>query len=235
MRKLLVLLLASLALAGCVHGRSAVTSSGIAVTADSELPAPARTDLVSPSRLSLIGPADTVSVEVFGVTDLTREVLVDAGGGITLPLVGSIQVAGMTPSELSKLIASRLSGRYVRNPDVVVNLHTSVSQFVTVDGAVVTPGLYPVTNQTTLLRAIAAAKGTVDGAKLDDVVILRTVNNRHMAGLYSLSDIRSGRYADPPIYASDVVVVGDSPSYRLFRTLLSVSPLLVGPLIAILN
>ena len=236
MRKFLVLVMVPLALSACVHGRSNVLKSGIALTADTSLPAPTRTDLVAPSRASLIGPADSISVEVFGVPDLTtRELLVDAGGGITLPLVGSLQVAGMTPSEISRLIADRLRGRYVRNPDVVVNLRTSVSQTVTVEGAVTTPGLYPVTNQTTLLRAIAAAKGVQDGAKLDDVVILRTVNNRRMAGLYNLSAIRAGQYADPAVYASDEIIVGDSPSYRLVRQLLAVTPLLIGPLIAILQ
>ncbi|MBN9927011.1 polysaccharide export protein, partial [Listeria monocytogenes] len=77
----------------------------------------------------------------------------------------------------------------------------------------------PVTNQMTLVRAIASAKGLTEFAKIDDVVILRTVNGNKMAGLYNLSAIRRGGYDDPPIYANDVIVVGDSSQRRLFRDL----------------
>ena len=97
------------------------------------------------------------------------------------------------------------------------------------------PGLYPVTNQMTLLRAIASAKGMSEFARQEDVVILRTVGHRKMAGLYNVEAIRRGAYDDPPIYANDVIVVGDSPQRRLFRDFVSLSPLLAGPLIAILQ
>jgi polysaccharide export outer membrane protein len=106
---------------------------------------------------------------------------------------------------------------------------------VTIDGQVVEPGLYPVTNQMTLLRAIASAKGLSEFAREEEVVILRTVEGRKMAGLYSIAAIRRGAYDDPPIYANDIVVVGDSPQRRLFRDIISVAPLLVAPLIAVLQ
>ena len=106
---------------------------------------------------------------------------------------------------------------------------------VTIDGQVVEPGLYPVTNQMTLLRAVASAKGLSEFAKEDDVVILRTVEGQKMAGLYNIAAIRRGAYDDPPIYANDIVVVGDSPSRRAFRTIVSVAPLAIAPLIAILQ
>ncbi len=132
-------------------------------------------------------------------------------------------------------IEAALRGRYVRRPEVTVNIKSSVSQVVTVDGQVVEPGLYPVTNQMTLLRAIASAKGLSEFARQDDVVVLRTVGGRKMAGLYNVDAIRRGAYDDPPIYANDVIVVGDSPQRRLFRDLVSVSPILAAPLIAILQ
>ena len=116
-----------------------------------------------------------------------------------------------------------------------MNIVNSVSQVVTVSGEVETPGLYPVTNQTTLLRAIAAARGTSEFARKDEVVILRTVNGRRMAGLYSLEAIERGLYDDPAIYANDIVVVGDSPQRRLFRDFLTVAPLLASPLVTILQ
>ncbi|WP_339500818.1 hypothetical protein, partial [Pseudomonas canadensis] len=62
-----------------------------------------------------------------------------------------------------------------------------------------------------------------------------TVNGNKMAGLYNLTAIRRGGYDDPPIYANDVIVVGDSSQRRLFRDLISVSPLLSAPLIALVR
>lgn len=205
------------------------------VQGDSSLPAPDRSDLTVADRPSLIGPLDTIEVDVFNVAELNREMQVDASGRISMPLVGSIEARGKTAAELGEAIAAALRGRYVRNPEVTVNIKSSVSQVVTIDGQVVEPGLYPVTNQMTLLRAVASAKGLSEFARQDDVVILRTVSGRRMAGLYNIDAIRRGAYDDPAIYANDVVIVGDSPQRRRFRDLVSLSPLLAAPLIAVLQ
>ncbi len=199
------------------------------------LPAPERRDLIAVDRPSLIGPLDTIQIDVFNVPDLSREVQVDAGGQIAMPLIGTIDARGRTARELALTVENALRNRYVRNPNVTVNIKSSVSQVVTIDGQVTEPGLYPVTNQMTLLRAIASAKGLSEFARQEDVVILRTVNGRKMAGLYNIDAIRRGAYADPAIYANDVVVVGDSPARRRFRDIVSLAPLLAAPLIAVLQ
>src|SRR3546814_9951692 len=82
---------------------------------------------------------------------------------------------------------------------------------------------------------IASAKGLSEFAKQEQVVILRTVDNQRMAGLYDISAIRLGAYADPPVYANDVVIIGDSPQRRLFRDVVSLAPLLAAPLVAVLR
>ena len=199
------------------------------------LPAPERQDLTASDRPALIGPLDTIGVDVFNVPDLSRELQVDAGGRISMPLVGTVDARGKTASELAGVIEGSLRGRYVRNPEVTVNIKSSVSQVVTVDGAVGEPGLYPVTNQMTLMRAIASAKGLSEFARQEDVVILRTVSGQRMAGLYNVAAIRRGVYEDPPIYANDVIVAGDSPQRRLFRDVVSLAPLLAAPLIALVQ
>ena len=152
-----------------------------------------------------------------------------------MPLVGTVDARGKTAAELAGAIEGALRGRYVRNPEVTINIKSSVSQVVTIDGQVVEPGLYPVTNQMTLMRAIATVKGLSEFARQEDVVILRTVNGRKMAGLYNVEAIRRGEYDDPAVYANDMIVVGDSPQRRLFRDFVSLSPLLAGPLIAVLQ
>lgn len=221
---------------GCGGGPRIQSTANLTVVPDTAtLPAPARADLVAADRPALIGPLDTIEVEVINVPDFNREMQVDASGRIAIPLAGTIYAGGKTAEELARAIEVALRARYVRNPQVVVNIKSSVSQVVTIDGQVVEPGLYPVTNQMTLMRVIASAKGLTEYARVDDIVILRSVNGRKMAGLYNIGAIRVGQYDDPLVYANDVIIVGDSPQRRLFRDFISLSPLLAGPLIAILQ
>lgn len=236
MRTICTALLVMLAVTGCARREPLVSTDRLTVVSDaSGLPAPNRQDLTAADRPALIGPLDTIQVDVFNVPDLSREMQVDASGRVAMPLIGTIDARGKTAQELAAAIEGALRGRYVRNPEVTVNIKSSVSQVVTIDGQVVEPGLYPVTNQMTLLRAIASAKGMNEFARTEEVVILRTVEGRKMAGLYDIEAIRRGAYDDPPIYANDVVVVGDSPQRRLFRDFVSVAPLLAAPLIAVLQ
>lgn len=196
------------------------------------LPPPTTADLVGEQQLYRIGSFDKLTIDVFGVEGLTaREVQVDSAGSVAFPLAGTIKAQGLTPAEVGELIASRLRGTYIRDPQVTVNLVDVQSQVLTVDGEVRQPGLYPVGANMTLERAIARAQGTTEYAKTDDVVVFRNVGTRRMAALYSLAAIRRGAYLDPTVYANDVIVVGDSKARRLFKNLLQVVPLLTTPLV----
>jgi polysaccharide export outer membrane protein len=236
MRKICIALFIATALAGCGGKVPLESNDHLTVVQDSKsLPAPGRNDLTAADRPALIGPLDTIQVDVFNIPDLGREIQVDASGRIAMPLAGTIDARGKTAQELAGVIEAALRANYVRNPAVTINIKSSVSQVVTIDGQVGEPGLYPVTNQMTLMRAIASARGLAEFASADDVVILRTVNNKKLAGLYNVTALRRGLYDDPPIYANDVIIVGDSPQRRLFRDFVALSPLLAGPLIAILQ
>ncbi len=236
MRKFCIVLLIAGALAGCTRREPLQSTARLTVVeGQTVLPPPNRGDLTAADRPALIGPLDTIEVNVFNVPDLDREMQVDSSGRIAMPLAGTIDARGKTAEELSRTIETALRARYVRNPEVTVNIKSSVSQVVTIDGQVVEPGLYPVTNQMTLLRVVASAKGLTEFARQEDVVILRTVGNQRMAGLYNINDIRRGAYDDPAVYANDVIIVGDSPQRRLFRDFVSVAPLLAAPLIALLQ
>lgn len=171
-----------------------------------------------------IGPLDVIRVEVFGAPELTREAEVDAAGNFSLPLTGAIQAAGRTPAEFSEDIAAHLRQRYLKNPQVSVNIVKAKSRTFAVEGAVREPGLYPIVGKMTLLEAIATARGLGTVANLDNVVIFRTVNKQKMGALFSLKEIRAGRLADPQVYASDIVVVGESATRRFFRDFGNVFP-----------
>lgn len=236
MRSILFISLAALAMSGCSDREPLVSTASLTVVeGEAALPAPERSDLIAGDRISLIGPLDTIRVDVFNVPELSRSMQVDASGRIAMPLVGTIDARGKTAAELSEDIEGALRGRYLRDPVVTVNITSSVSQVVAIDGQVAEPGLYPVTNQMTLLRAVASARGLAEFAREDDVVILRTVQGQRMAALYNIDAIRRGVYEDPAIYANDVVVVGDSPERRMFRDFVSLAPLLASPLVAILQ
>lgn len=225
----------ALSLAGCGKSTPLETTEAVAVVRPGELPAPQGLALLDSDGYR-IGPFDRIVLDVFGFPDLMRrEIQVDASGRFSVPIAGEIQALGLTPAEAAAQVSDRLRAGHVRDPKVSVNLDETTSRFVTVDGQVTQPGNYPAVTDMTLTRAIAAAKGANEFAKLDDVVIFRTVGDQRMAALYNLRAIRRGVYADPKVYPFDTIVVGDSPGRRIFRDFLAAAPLLVSPLVAILD
>lgn len=224
----------AVALGACATGPALTPAADLTVTQDKDLPPPTALDTAAIGRVYHIAPFDELKINVYGVQELNQTIHADAQGNIALPLVGTINAAGMTLAELSNQMTQRLA-RYVRQPQVSVNLEQTTSQNVTVFGQVNQPGLFPIISQMTLLRAVARAQGLTGTASTKDVVVFRTVNNQKMAALYNLDAIRRGAYPDPQIYANDVVVVGDSPSRALFAKILQASPLLVTPLVVLLQ
>lgn len=221
---------------GCSTPRALETDTVVTVVEGNALPPPGRADLSITDRVYVIGPYDKLKISVFGVEELSElEIQTDGSGNVSFPLAGEVQAAGRTPGELADEIESRLRGKYIREPQVSVNLEETVSQVVAVDGQVLEPGLYPVVGRLTLMKAVAEAKGTTEFARQDDVVVFRTVDGNRMAALYNLEAIRKGMYPDPEVYANDVVVVGTSRARRVFRDILSAAPLLTTPIIAVLT
>ena len=223
----------ALTVSGCAS-EHLVGRPELTVTRQQNLPAPDPTDLAV-ARVQRVGPLDKIEVTVFGAPDLSRAVQVGADGNIRLPLIGNFEALGKTTTELENLIADRVRGRYVRDPDVTVSINT-VAQLITVDGSVNRPGMYPVVaGRMTLIRAIASASGLTDFGNVNYVVVYRQAQGKQLAGLYDLRAIRQGIYADPEIYANDVIYVGESGGRRAFQALLQGGGLLVAPVIAILN
>ena len=223
-------------LGACSRTPPLQTSAAVTVVPSTELPPPSGAVAEGAERPYLIGPFDKLKIDVFGIPELSDRIIqVDASGRASFPLAGSFQASGMTPQQLEDELERRLSGRYVRDPQVTVNLDETVSQVVTLDGQVTRPGLYPVIGRMTLMRAVATAGGASEFARLNDVVVFRTVGAQRYAALYNLALIRRGAYADPEIFAGDIVVVGDSQARRLFRDILAAAPLITAPIIAVLQ
>lgn len=173
-----------------------------------------------------IGAFDKIAVSVFQEEDLSvRDVQVDAGGRILLPLIGQVQAEGKTSIELADLIAKRFGAKYLVDPQVSVVVEESVSQKVTVEGSVIEPGVYSIQGRTTLLDAVAMAKGTSRVAAMDEVAVFRMVNGQRVGALFNLRKIGKGDAQDPQILGNDTVVIGYSSIKAAWRDLLTASPL----------
>ncbi len=215
--------LAGLALAGCQTGmNSTALPSGQAAY---EI-APA-TDTAAKPQAYRIGPGDVISVQVFQEPELSSDkVQVDDVGRIQLPLAGDILAAGLTAPELSAVIAERLGRDYIRHPQVVVGVVSTREQTVAVEGQVKMPGVYKISPSDTLLSSIARAQSPTNVARLDEVIIFRTVNGRRMGARFDLNEIRSGRAPDPQVLGGDVIVVGFASLKGVYQDILKAAPLL---------
>jgi polysaccharide biosynthesis/export protein len=174
-----------------------------------------------------IGALDTLDVTVFQEDNLSAKgIAVDASGNVALPLIGSMAAAGKTAGQLSAEIERRLGKDILVNPQVTVLVASSASQKMTVQGAVTEPGVFEIKGGTTLLDAIAMAKGETEVAALKQVVVFRTIEGKRFGAVFDVASIRRGLAKDPEIRANDVVVVGLSHAKSMWRDILRTAPVL---------
>lgn len=174
-----------------------------------------------------IGALDKLDITVFQIKDLTVEKMqVDAGGRILLPLIGSVMARGKTTTELSDEIATRLAGRYLQSPQVSVTVEEAVGQKVSVEGAVNEAGVFELKGRTSLLEAVARAKGAAKNANLRHVTIIRSVDGAPHAATFDLAAIGQGRAPNPEVVGNDVVIVGGSKSKDLWHSVVEALPAL---------
>lgn len=172
-----------------------------------------------------INPQDKLTITVFREPDMSvKEAPVETGGTLVLPLIGQVRAAGQTTTQLANEIQSLLGARYLVDPRVSVIVAESLAQSVTVDGAVGIPGSYGLQGDTTLLQAIALARGATKIAQFDKVAVFRTINGQRQGALFNLGDMRSGLAEDPVLQSGDYVVVGTSSIKSISYDLLSLAP-----------
>jgi len=152
-------------------------------------------------------------------------VRVSASGDFTLPLIGKVTAAGKTVAELQADIAEKMQDKFIENPQVTVYVKEYLSQRVTVEGAVRTPGLYPLTGRTSLLQVMALSGGLDQYANPSGVVIYRQIDGQRHAAVFDIRKIRSGAISDPEVFGSDVVVVDYSGVRSMLRDIITASPI----------
>lgn len=113
---------------------------------------------------TLLGAEDLIDIRVLGVDELATTTRVSEAGNINFPLIGQVRVAGLSPGQLELTLAQLLETRYINDAQVSVFVKEFGSRMVSVIGAVMKPGRYPMLGRRTLLDMISDAGGLTDDA-----------------------------------------------------------------------
>jgi polysaccharide export outer membrane protein len=141
---------------------------------------------------------DKLRVVVYGQDGLTNTYAIDAGGSITLPLIGFVPARGRTTAELASAITVKLRNGYIRDPSVAVEIESYRPFFIL--GEVAAPGQYPYVPNMTVESAVAIAGGFSPRARRDTVTLTHTDGGG------------TGRYVVPlgtTVAPGDTVMVGE--------------------------
>jgi polysaccharide export outer membrane protein len=115
---------------------------------------------------------DKLRVVVYGQEGLTNSYAIDAGGSITMPLIGAVPARGRTPAGLAAEITAKLRNGYIREPSVAVEIESYRPFFIL--GEVAAPGQYPYVPNMSVESAVAIAGGFSPRARRDTVTLTRT-------------------------------------------------------------
>ena len=185
---------------------------------DGPVPSPAKTEVSKPvitstpdgvgaavdPRTYVIGAEDILSIRVWREPDFSAPYGVRPDGKITIPLVGDLQAAGLTPQRLSEQLEQALS-EYINKPDVTVTVQQVNSKKFFLTGEVNRPGEYPLVTPTRIFDALSNAGGFRDFANKKKIILIRG-NERY---LFNYQDVLRGKNLGQNIYLEnrDTVVV----------------------------
>jgi polysaccharide export outer membrane protein len=141
---------------------------------------------------------DRLRVVVYGQEGLTNSYAIDAGGSITLPLIGAVRARGLTPAGLASDITGKLRNGYIREPSVAVEIEAYRPFFIL--GEVAAPGQYPYVPNMSVESAVAIAGGFSPRARRDRVTLTHTDTGGSSRVVVPLGT---------PINPGDTVLVGE--------------------------
>lgn len=162
----------------------------------------------------VLGPADVVEVVVFGNPEVSRTVTVRPDGMISLPLVGEIEAAGLTPEQLRQKVTALIAA-FVRQPRVTVIVREFRRIRVAVLGQVSHPGVFELSQGAAVLDALAAAAGLTPDAGLGEARIIRGTDPPIVIDLERLL-LQGNLSFNLPLEAGDALVVLDDASARVY-------------------
>jgi len=163
----------------------------------------------------VIGTADVLAISVLDNKELDTVVSVNPGGKITVPLIGDLQAAGLTVSELTQQLVKNLAEK-VKTPQVTVTLREVNSYRIYFLGKVGKPGIQTSKSEVTLLQALSMAGGTQEGADLSLAYVARGTERLPVdfVKLLRFGDLSQNITLDP----DDTVVIPDTPQNVIYVT-----------------
>lgn len=168
------------------------------------LPAP---QAAAPNDTYVIGDNDVLTVTVWKEPTLSGTILVRPDGMISVPLIGDIQAAGLTPLHLADAITDKLK-KYVQDPNVSVVVAQIHSKVVYLIGEVGHTGPLDMTPDMTLLEAISSAGGLSDFANKKKIYILRDEGGkRERIPVHYKQALQGNLSFDLPLKPGDTIVV----------------------------
>ena len=168
---------------------------------------------------------DAISITVYQDPKLDRQVLIGPSGMISFPLAGQVRAAGMTPTDLERVLKSALRGRFTEEPDVTVSLVGLSSSTLVEDdlkpkffitGEVLRPGPFVLRTKLNVVQAIAVAGGFSPFAAKKRIQVRRKIDGVESLFVFNYDDFFSGRNFDDNVNlrAGDVIIV---PERGLFE------------------
>lgn len=165
-----------------------------------------------------IGPKDLLTISVFEVPELNTTLRVSEDGAITLPLLGTVEVGGLTRAQAETKLATLLEKSYLKNAEVTIFIKEYQSQRVSVIGAVQKPGNYELIGKQTILQLISLAGG-LTGAAADRIIVIRQYRDGKSASLtIDLNDlmVKGESKLNIPLQAGDIVNIPEERTIDVY-------------------
>jgi protein involved in polysaccharide export with SLBB domain len=179
----------------------------LVVSCGSEKPAVHQPEINSAPDTTL-GPNDLFDVRVYGEKDLSDTFRVASDGTIDYPLLGTVQVDGLTPSQVVKVIETGLrEGDFLKTPHVSILVKEYQSKKISVFGQVKKPGTFPYQDGMSVVEAISLAGGFTSMARKNDTTVIRTIDGEKKRFKVPVQEIGQGETANFTLRTGDIIFV----------------------------
>ena len=206
----LALLLPGLMLAQTMPG-TAASQPATASTSRAPASAPPSTAGVSVPAGYILSANDQVSVEVFGEDDLRANGRLSPEGNLNLPLLGSIHLAGLTPTQAASRLIEQYSRDYLVNPKINVTLVSYGSRRFTMLGQIGHPGIFEMAPEgIDLLEAVAMAGGYTRIAAPERITVRRHTASGEQIIKVNAKRFTKGKGGGFRVEPGDTITVGES-------------------------
>jgi polysaccharide export outer membrane protein len=140
----------------------------------------------------VVGPEDVLGINFWKDAEMTGDVTVRPDGKITLPLLGDIDAAGLSPTQLSDRILT-VAKKQIQDPTVTVVVRTINSRKVYITGQVANPGAFPLIGPRTVMQLIALAGGLTEYADKKNITITRVEGGKPVSLKFNYNDVAKGK------------------------------------------